>query len=919
MLSIRQRRNPAKQAEVASLSPLGRAWRYVLVALVRPFSSPAAAWVVLCLGLAATTALSLISRHQVKRREGERFGVLVETLQRSMVERLGQYEQVLLGVAGLFAASQSVTPEEWRKYCESLRLATHYPGIRGLKYVERIRVAEQEAHAEGAQPVDSVNPEAAGLRASRPSNGVDGYRVKYLESLAADGGAIGPTDIGREPRFREAAAEARDAGEPTLSRKIRLAQSPGSSGLLLLVPVAPGSDRSASLERRRADLRGWVVAILSVKDLMAGIGGAGARELDYEIFDGEAPSSGTWLAGTRPPGSGKRSHQPSLECTQQASFARRRWTLRFFSNESFNGNPGAAAPLFISLGGGCISLLLFGAAKRMVITHQGAIALADSMTARVRLLDRALGHARSGIFILNASQEGFPVVYANPAVAALTGHSFSQLVGHSLPVLLSRGDGGRYPAGLEALLKEGRDCPKICRMTRRDGTRFWGELSTAPIQEGNGRIVYWVGILDDVSEAMRAEQALKDSKERLDLVIRGSSDGIWDWNVKTGEVYLSARWKSMLGYEDHEIQNSFTTWEGLLHPEDRGRALAEIQAYFLKRTPKFELEHRLRHKDGTYRWILARGLALWDADGRPLRMAGSHMDLTERKQTEEELRQANEGLASSQKQLEDTIQALQASHSELEHAQMQLIQAAKMECIGTLAAGVAHEVKNPLQTILTGLDYLQGLLPEPAEGVALALSDMRDAVRRADVIVRELLFLSAQTGFEFKDEDLNVVVTRSLSLLNSELLAARVEVVRGLAPGLPAVRMDARKMEQVLLNLFINAIQAMPPCGTLSVRTRSGCLGEDLQLNGRVASQFRSGDRLVVAEVQDSGPGVPREHLARVFDPFFTTKPVGEGTGLGLSIVKKIMDLHQGALEIRNVPEGGAVVTLAFRTPGASP
>jgi signal transduction histidine kinase len=294
-------------------------------------------------------------------------------------------------------------------------------------------------------------------------------------------------------------------------------------------------------------------------------------------------------------------------------------------------------------------------------------------------------------------------------------------------------------------------------------------------------------------------------------------------------------------------------------------------------------------------------------------MAGSHLDLTERKQAEEELRRANHDLARSQQQLKETVNALQASHTELEQTQMQLIRAAKLECIGTLAAGVAHEVKNPLQTILIGVDVLMASLPEPAEDVALTLSDMRDAVRRANAIIRELLELSADNGFALSEGDLNEVIERSLRLMNSEIAAARVEVVCGLTSPLPRVRMDARKLEQVLLNLFINALQAMPQEGTLRVTTRAGRLGTDLELNGSVAAQFRPGDRLVVAEVQDSGPGIAPEHLGRIFDPFFTTKPVGAGTGLGLTIVKKIIQLHEGAVEFRNASEGGAVVTLAFR------
>ena len=125
--------------------------------------------------------------------------------------------------------------------------------------------------------------------------------------------------------------------------------------------------------------------------------------------------------------------------------------------------------------------------------------------------------------------------------------------------------------------------------------------------------------------------------------------------------------------------------------------------------------------------------------------------------------------------------------------------------------------------------------------------------------------------------------------------------------------MDAQKMQQVLLNLFMNGLQAMAQSGRLYVNTRSGYLGDGFCLNDRVSGPFRHGDQIVVVEVKDTGPGIPPEHLSRIFDPFFTTKPVGVGTGLGLSIVKKIIDLHEGVVDCQNALEGGVIVTLAFR------
>jgi C4-dicarboxylate-specific signal transduction histidine kinase len=273
----------------------------------------------------------------------------------------------------------------------------------------------------------------------------------------------------------------------------------------------------------------------------------------------------------------------------------------------------------------------------------------------------------------------------------------------------------------------------------------------------------------------------------------------------------------------------------------------------------------------------------------------------ERHRIEEALRRATGEL---EERVKERTAELIAANSELQReieertqAQSQLVQAAKMEVVGRLASGVAHEVRNPLAVILQAMEYLEAIVDKKDENVASTLRSMAKALDRADSIINGLLDFSRLSRLEMKPADINDIIESSILLVKHEFDRFHIRVTRNFAPGLPQVNVDKNKIEQVFVNLLMNAIDAMEDSGKLLIQTSA------------VTTSTGAG---VCVQIHDSGSGIPQDILNKVWDPFFTTKRIKNGTGLGLSIVKSIVEMHKGSIEIKNKTEGGVTVTLLF-------
>ncbi len=268
-------------------------------------------------------------------------------------------------------------------------------------------------------------------------------------------------------------------------------------------------------------------------------------------------------------------------------------------------------------------------------------------------------------------------------------------------------------------------------------------------------------------------------------------------------------------------------------------------------------------------------------------------------QKEDKLKDAIQEQLRNEQRLVEALSELKKLNQQLRETQDQLIQAEKLQSVGRLAAGVAHEVKNPLAILMQGAEYLQQTLSKKDEDTHQVLDDMLDAVRRADTVIKGLLDFSAPVEAEMREEILPEVIEESLQLVRHLMIQNKIQVKKDFSPDLKSVVLDRSRMQQVFVNLFSNAIHAMKDGGDLVIRV--------------CPDPKQSPFRHVIVEISDTGTGIPVEMLDKVFDPFVTTRRGKGGTGLGLSVVRGIMEIHQGEIRITNRSEGrGAVVTLRF-------
>ncbi|WP_052812693.1 PAS domain-containing sensor histidine kinase [Desulfonatronum thioautotrophicum] len=376
-------------------------------------------------------------------------------------------------------------------------------------------------------------------------------------------------------------------------------------------------------------------------------------------------------------------------------------------------------------------------------------------------------------------------------------------------------------------------------------------------------------------------RVLVESEDRFASVMAAINDGIWDWDIASGKLYVDERCYAMAGYEFKEFPSKMEEFERRIHPEDLDTVRQEIERHFLNDTSMFDVVYRFLKKNGEWMWIRRRGsIVRRDEQGKPARMLGTYTDITEGKQSE-----------AARKALQE-----------------QLDQTQKMETVGVLAGGVAHDFNNLLHIMAGSIDMLSRGVPiDNQANRHLAILDR--CIQRASQLVRQLLTFSRKAKREMRLLDLNAAINEVRSLFE-RTLPKMITIEMCLEEELWPINADPLQVEQVLLNLAANAADAMPQGGNFALKTSNA------HLDAECSELHRGIDpgRYVLLSVSDTGCGMAKETLLHIFEPFFTTKDMGKGTGLGLATVYGIVKGHGGHIFASSEPGKGSTFSIFWPT-----
>ena len=470
-----------------------------------------------------------------------------------------------------------------------------------------------------------------------------------------------------------------------------------------------------------------------------------------------------------------------------------------------------------------------------------------------------------------------PIEYVSPNITEMLGYTAEQFLSDEISYddIVHPDDHARVH--LEVAHSKQEQAHQIphtpYRLLRRDGRSVWVLDNTTILRDRDGEITNFYGYIVDITAQKEVEEAFQASEKRLDLAINAANLGVWDWDIRNGKIIVNERWSEITGFHQNDVEPSIRNWARLLRPARQSEIIHGIEQHMQGKTPIYQVEHQIRAKNGEWKWVFGTiKVVERDDDGQPTRAIGTHQDISDRKQVEQ-----------------------------------QLVRQERLAAVGQLAAGIAHDFNNMLASILLHADLLRRA--DVSDHVNKRIDAITVQSERAADLVSQILDFTQQTIRQTNAVDLATFLTDFISFI-ATTMPESIRISQSIPDDELTVDADETQLQQVVTNLAVNASHAMPDGGQLHFNLSKELLTKAATCS--ICGEPIAGEWICLA-IQDSGSGIAGEILPHIFEPFFTTREAGKGSGLGLSQVTGIMEQHGGHVTVASKLDGGTTFNLYFK------